>query len=157
MTGLAIVYGIAHDLVTAHVAIAYFTVYHPRLVSSTSPVVMALLWGVLATWWVGIPAGVVIGLCNVAGGAPSEDWKDTRRRTALGVVILWLLAMAVLAGVSTFINQAPIQERRPTFESDRWLMSVAVTHAFSYFGAVAMTIIVAALTWRARRRQSRRH
>lgn len=39
---VAIVYGIAHDMVTAHVYVEYFTVYHMHVVDSESPVVMAL-------------------------------------------------------------------------------------------------------------------
>lgn len=47
----AIGYGTCQDLVTAHIFVEYFTVAHPLIFPSDSPVVMALIWGVLATWW----------------------------------------------------------------------------------------------------------
>ena len=42
---IAIVYGICHDMVTAHTDISYFTIFHPHIIDSYSPVDMALLWG----------------------------------------------------------------------------------------------------------------
>ncbi len=53
--GCAICYGILHDQVTAHVCVEYFTVGHVSLVSTTDPTVLAFVWGVVATWWVGLP------------------------------------------------------------------------------------------------------
>lgn len=41
--------GLAIDLVTANVAVEYFTVHHPKVVDSESPWVMALVWGVGAS------------------------------------------------------------------------------------------------------------
>ena len=49
--------GVAMDMVTAHVAVEYFTVHHPHVVNSKSPLVMALVWGVGASWWFGLIAG----------------------------------------------------------------------------------------------------
>lgn len=43
--GIACALGIAVDLVTAHVAVEYFTVHHPKLIDRTDPLSMALLWG----------------------------------------------------------------------------------------------------------------
>ena len=59
---LAIVYGIVHDVVTAHVCVEYFTIGHPTVIGCTSPVMLALTWGVLATWWVGLGLGLLLGL-----------------------------------------------------------------------------------------------
>ena len=52
----AVGYGIAHDSVTAHVCVEYFSVAHPPIFGGThSPILLALGWGVIATWWVGLP------------------------------------------------------------------------------------------------------
>ena len=48
----AISYGIIHDMITAHFCVEYFTIGHPKIIESESPVLLALLWGVIATWWV---------------------------------------------------------------------------------------------------------
>ena len=58
----AIAYGILHDQVTARVAIEYFTVAHPRIVESEDPTVLGLVWGVVATWWVGAILGTLLAV-----------------------------------------------------------------------------------------------
>lgn len=49
----AIFYGIAHDQITARVCVEYFTIGHLPVFKTTSPTLLALGWGVLATWWLG--------------------------------------------------------------------------------------------------------
>ena len=68
----AVAYGILHDLVTAHVCLEYFTVAHPPILPSQSPVVMAFLWGVLATWWVGLIMALAAFLGGLVGYAASR-------------------------------------------------------------------------------------
>lgn len=94
--GLAVGYGIVHDLVTVHVCVEYFTIGHPRVIASTAPVALALTWGVLATWWVGLGLGVVLGLACRVGRRPRLTWRDVLRP---GLVLLAVMgAAAVLAG-----------------------------------------------------------
>jgi hypothetical protein len=45
----AIVYGIGHDQVTAHLCVEYFTIGHPPIFPTASPFLLALGWGVIAT------------------------------------------------------------------------------------------------------------
>ncbi len=47
--GAAVGYGIAHDQVTARVCVEYFTVGHPPVFQTDSPMLLGLGWGVLAT------------------------------------------------------------------------------------------------------------
>lgn len=54
----AVLYGILHDQVTARVCVEYFTVAHPPIFHTTSPTLLAIGWGILATWWVGLILGV---------------------------------------------------------------------------------------------------
>jgi hypothetical protein len=57
--------------------------------------------------------------------------------------------MAILISILVFAGTIPVEQRRPTFESDRRLMAVALAHQFEYvFGAVAF-LIIAFKTWRA--------
>jgi hypothetical protein len=46
-----IAYGILHDQVTARVCLEYFTIGHPPLIPSQSPTLLAIAWGIVATWW----------------------------------------------------------------------------------------------------------
>jgi hypothetical protein len=81
----AVVYGILHDLVTAHVCVEYFTIAHPRVIESESPIILALVWGAIATWWVGLILGVLLGAAArwgsnpklVVGGIPEGGRPDS--------------------------------------------------------------------------------
>ncbi len=138
MVALSVVYGIAHDLVTAHVAVEYFTIYHPKIIESDSPVAMALLWGVIATWWVGLGGGIILVVANLVGPEPMLAWKLIAKKAAMAMGALWVLAMAVLAvsyGLFGTTRSEPV----------RRLISVERTHLFSY-GAASLAIILLA-TW----------
>ena len=58
----ACIYGILHDLITAHVCIEYFSVAHPVIILALhqDPVAHAFIWGILATWWVGLLGGLLL-------------------------------------------------------------------------------------------------
>ncbi len=147
MVVLSVAYGIAHDMVTAHVAVEYFTVHHPKIVDSKSPVVMALVWGVLATWWVGVGAGLVLVVANLVGWGPPLNWVQIGKKAALAMGLLWLGAM-VLLGVSLLASP------HPDLLSVR-LAAVARTHLFSYGGAVCLILALATYTSVARDRLDR--
>jgi hypothetical protein len=88
----AIAYGILHDQVTAHVCVEYFSVAHPDIFHTRSPFLLALGWGIVATWWVGLPLGFFAALAARAGSPPRLALVDLRP------AILWLLAgMAICA------------------------------------------------------------
>lgn len=93
----AICYGVVHDQITARLCIEYFTVFHPRLVASTSPTVLGLVWGVVATWWVGAGLGVLLALTGRLG-----RWPKVEPGTLLRPVLILLCVAgccAVLAGL----------------------------------------------------------
>lgn len=94
--GMAILYGIIHDLVTTQICLEYFTVFHPDLFHTSNPVLLALGWGVAATWWVGLLLGLLVMAAATAGELPKLRWRELVRP------ILWLLGAsyfgAFLAG-----------------------------------------------------------
>ncbi len=146
---LAVVYGIAHDMVTAHVDVRYFTVYHPHLVDSESPVVMALLWGFVATWWMGLIIGGILALATQAASAPRLSAKVVLKRLAVGSIGVYLAAMGTLLMASTFIV-GPVQVNGETLDSS--IMAILMTHNVSYFlsGIVALSIAVWCIVERGR-------
>lgn len=89
----AIAYGICHDQVTVRVCIEYFTIGHPKVIESESPTLLALTWGVLATWWVGLPLGILLGVAARVG----ERNKLTPRDLLPGIgFLLGTMALASL-------------------------------------------------------------
>lgn len=137
---LSVVYGIAHDMVTAHVWVEYFTVHHAKVVDSTSPVVMALVWGVLATWWVGAFAGILLWAFAAAGSLTPLPIERLRQIMLRGMGGLYVTAMLVL-GLS-YIGLGWIGQGHdiPDLEVRRRALAVGITHMYSY-GAGALLIL----------------
>ncbi len=139
--GLAVALGICVDLVTAHVAVEYFTVHHPKVIESKEPLAMALLWGIGASWWFGLAAGVILAVVNARLRPPVPTGRALAA-VARACLVMWLTMMAILALVYGLSGLIPEDVRRSSFESDRRLMGVALAHLTEYFlGAVALVIL----------------
>ena len=138
----ACVLGIAIDLVTANVAVEYFTVHHPRVVDSESPWVMAFIWGIGASWWFGLIAALLLWWVNVRRAQPLPRARIMRMVIRL-MILIWVVMMLVLGGVYAFAGLIPAAQRRLTFESDRRLVAVAMSHATEYvLGGIATIILM---------------
>jgi hypothetical protein len=66
----AIAYGIARDQATAHLCVEYFTIAHPPVFATLSPFWLAVGWGIIATWWLGLALGVLLALAARFGARP---------------------------------------------------------------------------------------
>jgi hypothetical protein len=128
----SVVYGVAHDMVTAHISIEYFTVYHPRLIGSESPWAMALLWGVIATWWMGAALGLALAFAAQAGAAPRLGW-----RALVGPVAFLLAVSAACAAAAGFVGYHAggfvIDFLQPQPRHPMQTISVLFAHNASYF------------------------
>ena len=91
-TLLTITYGVLHDQVTIRICPEYFTVFHPHLIDTGSLTVLAAAWGVVATWWIGLPIGLTLGLAATTGIRP--------RRTARQVVPSIVIGLGLTAGAA---------------------------------------------------------
>lgn len=149
--GLACLLGIALDLVTANVAVEYFSVHHPRIVPTDNPWVLALVWGVAASWWFGAIAGVVMATINHRRQYPLEPWRILKW-TLIACVVMWVAMISILGGVMTISSTIPVEKRPANFEFARRLIAVAMAHQYEYaLGAVA-GVVIAIMTWRAKPR-----
>jgi len=93
----AIVFGVLHDQVTARVCVEYFTIGHPRIFgATTSPTLLALGWGVVATWWAGAIIGVPLALVARVGRWPKLAATDLAK--PIGVLLLCMALASALAG-----------------------------------------------------------
>lgn len=150
----AIVYGIAHDMVTAHVCVEYFTIAHPPVFPTQSPFLLAIGWGIIATWWVGLPLGVLLAAAARIGKTNRLGLKDLRRP----IVILMLCSglAAVISGIIGVIlvaNGVPVvdfrwasvipPEKHLAFSFD------ACAHTMSYlFGFFGGLFLIGHTVWR---------
>jgi len=155
----AIGYGIIHDQVTVRVCLEYFTIFHPRLISSTSPTLLALAWGVAATWWVGLPLGLGLAVAARAGTRP----KVGAAAVAPSVLVLLgiMASCALMAGLTGYLlarlnvtgfdfygefGDAVPFHRHPLCFADLW------AHNASYLSGIVGGIIVIVRTYRRRGR-----
>lgn len=139
--GLSCGLGIAVDLVTANVAVEYFTIHHPRVVESQSPWVMALVWGIGASWWCGLIAGPALWWANLRRSKPLP-MRRVLLMVARAMAVIWLVMMLILVGVYLVSGLVPSEHRRATFEHDRRLMAVALSHLTEYALAASAAIIL---------------
>ena len=151
----AITYGVIHDQVTARICIEYFTIGHPRLIDSDSPTVLGLFWGVVATWWVGLPLGIGLAIAARAGRRPKLTWRQLVR--PLGVLLCCMFAVAFLAGLIGYSTSSAgifyLVERlasRIPHEKHVAFLTAGWAHSASYLAGIIGGIILWILTWRRR-------
>lgn len=142
VVGLTAAMGVALDLVTAHVAVEYFTIHHPHVVDSESPIVMALIWGIGASWWFGLIAAIPLWWANCRRAAPLTQTRIVSM-VAKALLVTWAIMMAMLVGFYSIGSLVPDRHRGPNFEHDRRLMAVALTHMTEYvLGAIVAIVLV---------------
>ena len=151
----AVVYGIVHDMVTAHLCVEYFSVAHPHVIDSESPVLLALVWGVLATWWMGLGLGLLLAIAARAGSRPPADFNTVRRAVVWVMVIS--LATAIVFGVTGAALFANGLIAIPPYWAeviapDRQLrfMTAASAHQGSYLAATLVGLFMIVRIWRLR-------
>ncbi len=96
----ACVYGIAQDQVTARVCVEYFTIGHPPIFDTDSPTLLAFGWGIVATWWVGLPLGLLVGLTSRVGGWPRFTWRNLLRPVTVVLCVMGVISLT--AGVTGY-------------------------------------------------------
>ena len=141
VVSLTCLLGLAVDVVTANVAVEYFTVHHPHVVDIHSPWIMAVVWGIGASWWFGLIAGVLLWWMNARRPRPLSE-RRVLRMIVPALVAIWFVMMAIVAGVYGIAGWIPENQRRVTFESDRRLMAVAFSHYTEYALGGIVTIVL---------------
>jgi hypothetical protein len=156
----AVAYGIVHDQVTARICVEYFTVGHPRIIDSDSPTLLGLVWGIVATWWVGLPLGTLLALAARAGPWPQLEARDLRTSVLVLLVVMGTCAaVAGFAGYEFAVAQqigfpsvwmnGVTPDKRAAFIADWW------AHNASYDVGFLGGVVVCVITWWRRRRRAR--
>jgi hypothetical protein len=154
----AVSYGVLHDQITARVCIEYFTIGHPQIlaVATTSPTVIGFVWGVVATWWVGLSLGIPLAIAARAGRRPKKSARQVIRPLLVLMAIAAALAfIAGLAGYTVasqgwFVLLGPLAERVPQAQHVPFIAD-AFAHTMSYAAGAIGGVILIVQTWRSRR------
>jgi len=96
-----ILYGVIHDQITVRVCLEYFTVFHPPVFVTQSPTLLALGWGVIATWCVGAFLGVMLAIAARAGSRPKLSAVNLFK--PIGKLLVAMAGCALLAGFLGFV------------------------------------------------------
>ncbi|MBI1851797.1 MAG: hypothetical protein HYR85_15770 [Planctomycetes bacterium] len=155
---VAIVYGVAHDQVTARVCVEYFTIGHPAIFGTDDPTLLGIGWGIAATWWVGLLLGVPLAWAARAGDFPKRRVRSLLRPIAWLVVVM--TACALVAGIVGFVlatsgavslggplGRAVAPEKHVAFIVDLW------AHSASYFVGFTGGLIIVVQVRRSRSRR----
>lgn len=149
-------YGIIHDMITAHLCVDYFTIGHPKIIESESPMLLALTWGIIATWWVALPMGLLIAGFNQLGKKPSMEYRKVMMMLLKLILIMFGIALfAGLVGyVLTELNIIYLLPRlAEQMDSTKYIKFLAAgwAHTSSYLSGVIGTIIVCRIIFKRRK------
>lgn len=150
-----VTYGILHDQVTARICVEYFTIGHAPVFGTENPTLLALGWGVIATWWVGVLVGVPLAIVSRAGNLPKLTARDLVR--PIGVLMASTALLATLSGIRGYflalngqirlfgrIAERVPPEKHVAFLTDLWM------HNASYAGGFIGGVILMGWVWRQR-------
>lgn len=154
--GASVAYGILQDQVTAHLCVEYFTIGHVDYLNLGDPTLIAVEWGLIATWWAGLVLGLGVALVARVGARPRLGARDLLRPTLLamgGVGVVAALAGLVgyLAARSGWVYlveplaSAVPRARHVAFLTDLW------AHDAAYLAGLLAGIGLCVWTWRRRR------
>jgi len=114
-----------------------------------------LFWGVVATWWVGLPLGLGLAVAARAGRRPKLKARDLIR--PITKLLGSMFIVATIAGLVGFaISKAgifhliePLSSRVPSdkhtaFLTDGW------AHSGSYLAGIVGGLVLWIVTWRRR-------
>src|SRR5579863_551513 len=153
-TGAAIVYGIVMDQITIRICPEYFTVAHPHIFNTGSLTLLALGWGVIATWWAGAIPGVAFAIAGRTGSLPKLTWRKfvrplvilavimTATSVAAGFLGAWMVNVGSQPAVQAWAMGLPL-DKQAAFMAD------AFAHVCSYaVGALGCLTIATAAAWK---------
>lgn len=157
----AVMYGIVHDQITARVCVEYFTVGHPPMFDTESPTLLALGWGVIATWWAGAILGVPAALVAQTGSWPRYSARMLLR--PIGVLLGVMALAALLTGLASYraatrgelVLWEPLASQIEASKHAAFLADGGAhlaSYAVGFLGGVVVCVWIAVGRWRFSRR-----
>ena len=142
----SIVYGIAHDQVTARICVQYFTVFHPPIFMTSSPTLLGIGWGIIATWWAGAIIGLLLAIAAREGSRPKLTAGQIAPLVAYLMAIMAVCAL-VFGTIGYFKGPVPSdvfvllpKEMHRRFVADWW--AHGASYATGFIGGVTLCVVV---------------
>jgi len=139
-------YGVLHDQLTYTISPEYYTkfkFYQFGLMKIgneaifPNPRVEVSIVGFLATWWMGLPIGLILGLVGLLHKDSKQMFRTTLKAIAITIIVAFLTGLIGLAygkmhladtGVSWWLPENLIDKKN--------FISVGSMHNFSYLGGL---------------------
>ena len=154
----AVVYGILHDQVTARVCVEYFTIGHDPIFDTESPTLLAIGWGIKATWRMGVLLGLPVALACRLGSPPRFTARQLVR--PLAILLLVMAIGALLSGIAGYraakagdihldggLASLIAPEKHAAFLADFWAHSASYTLGFVGSLVVIFYVVFARWWW----------
>jgi hypothetical protein len=143
-------YGIVHDQLTYTISPEYYTkfkFYQFGLMDTgneaifPNPRLEVSIVGFMATWWMGIPIGLVLGLVGLIHSSWKIMLKVTMKAILIVVAVAFLTGLIGLAYGHFLLSKQPIQEFTNWYLPDNLIdfknfIKVGSMHNFSYLGGL---------------------
>lgn len=154
--GGVVAYGLLMDQVTAHLCVEYFTLGHIDYWNLHDPTLLALEWGVIATWWAGLCASIPVALSARLSSQRPRLFAFHLLWPLLGILIS-MAGMTLVAGVAGYLmaREGGVTLREPlaslvlptqqaVFVADEW------AHTAAYGTGFLGCIVLCLWSWRKR-------
>jgi hypothetical protein len=150
----AVSYGIIHDEITAHICVEYFTVAHPPIFHTNSPLILGFAWGITATWWVALLLGCILAFVARSGTAPKIPVGSVISQVILVLSVTAISAAAV--GMAAYLLTGSNQLFLPDYAVPRSkhvaFFGVWAAHLTSYTVGICGGLATILNVWRTRTR-----
>lgn len=156
---LAVTYGILHDQITVRICREYFTIGHPLIFGDQPSTILAILWGVVATWWMGLFLGVLLAIAATAGPykMPTLGALTIRMLKLLGVMAGSAIASGFVGFALASSGHTALNSPWSDMPDSRQAGFIAdgFAHTASYGVGFIGGLAIAVQTWRLRRMEQK--
>lgn len=139
-------YGIIHDQLTYTISNEYYTKFKfiqfgfidfGNEAILPNPRLSVAVVGFLATWWMGIPIGIILGLVGLIHNDFKQMFKITMKAFVITVMVTFLTGLIGLAYGKIYLAKTGVSWWLPDNLIDRKnFISVGSMHNFSYLGGL---------------------
>ncbi|HCS20864.1 MAG TPA: hypothetical protein DIW47_09965 [Bacteroidetes bacterium] len=157
-------YGILHDQLTYTISPEYYTkfkFYQFGLMDEgneaifPNPRIQISQVGFLATWWMGLPIGLILGLIGLVHENSNQMFRVTLKAILITVLVAFATGLIGLAFGKLYLADAGVDWWLPENLIDREnFIAVGSMHNFSYLGG--LTGLIAGVIYSIRRKRIRK-
>ena len=135
------IYGILNDQLTYTISPEYYTKFKfyqfglVDLVNGTNPRIGALVVGFLATWWVGLPIGIILGLVGLIHRNSRQMFYVSLRAILVTIIVAFAIGLIGLGYGKFYLVDTGVNWWFPDNLIDKEnFIAVGSMHNFSYLG-----------------------